>query len=46
MNPPYKHLLTDIGKLEDGVKFLVNMRKDLLVSSIYAECYENVYQFC
>ncbi len=32
LDPPYKHLLKDIGHLEEGVKTLVNMRKDLLVS--------------
>ena len=32
LDPPYKHLLKDIGHLEEGVRMLVNMRKDLLVS--------------
>ncbi|XP_065056845.1 malonyl-CoA decarboxylase, mitochondrial-like [Rhopilema esculentum] len=30
LEPAYKHLIKDIGHLEEGVKFLVNMRKDLL----------------
>ena len=34
LDPAYKHLLTDIGHLEEGIKMLVNMRKDLLVSCI------------
>ena len=35
LDPPYKHLLKDIGHLEEGIKMLVNMRKDLLVSGFY-----------
>lgn len=30
LDPAYKHLLKDIGHLEEGVRTLVNMRKDLL----------------
>eukprot|EP00794_Sanderia_malayensis_P000358 gene358-991_t len=30
LEPPYKHLLKDVGHLEEGVKTLVNMRKDIL----------------
>lgn len=30
LDPPYKHLLKDIGHLEEGVRMLMNMRKDLM----------------
>ena len=36
LDPPYKHLLKDIGHLEEGVRMLVDMRKDLLVIMIFS----------
>ena len=37
LTPPYQHLLDDIVKLQDGVQFLVNMRKEFLVcAEIYS----------
>jgi len=35
LTPMYKQLFDDVSKLQDGVGFLVNMRKDLLVCFIF-----------
>ena len=35
LTPSYKQLFEDVSKLENGVGFLIEMRKDLLVSEKY-----------
>ena len=38
LSPLYMQLFNLIGQLEGGVKFLVDLRADLLVSYIYILC--------